>query len=230
MRGKAERDNPLLGGVPTGRGGYGARDRADCSDNTASRACRFEVSVEHHRRNGLFLAESHNSLLSNQLHPFSRNRRDIRAIRAIKPSPTIDQAAIRCQYPKFGTVALCLHPGSLAASRSTRLPLGTEPGRGWPGAVEINAFGRATTGRMSVDRSYFQDHIFNEPRKRNPERGTQKEEPRKRNPERGTQKEEPRKRNPERGTQKEEPRKRNPERGTQKEEPRKRNPERGTQK
>ena len=51
-----------------------ARDQADRSDNTASRASRFEVSAEQHRRNRLFLAESHNSLLTNQLHPFSRNR------------------------------------------------------------------------------------------------------------------------------------------------------------
>ena len=52
----------------------GARDQADRSDNAASRASRFEVSAEHHRRNTLFLAESHNSLLPKQLHPFSRNR------------------------------------------------------------------------------------------------------------------------------------------------------------
>ena len=43
-----------------------ARDQADRSDNTASRACRFEVSAEHHRRDRLYLAEPHNSLLSNQ--------------------------------------------------------------------------------------------------------------------------------------------------------------------
>ena len=66
MRGKAERDPR--------REPARARDQADCSDNTVSRACRFEVSAEHHRRNGLFLAESHNSLLSNQFHPFSRTR------------------------------------------------------------------------------------------------------------------------------------------------------------
>ena len=51
-----------------------ARDQADRSDNAASRACRFEVSAEQHQRNRLFLAESHNSLLPNKLHPFSRNR------------------------------------------------------------------------------------------------------------------------------------------------------------
>ena len=39
--------------------------QADRSDNTASRACRFEVSAEHHRRNRPNLAEPHNSLLSN---------------------------------------------------------------------------------------------------------------------------------------------------------------------
>ena len=44
-----------------------ARDQADRSDNTASRACRFEVSAEHHRRDRPYLAEPHNSLLSNQL-------------------------------------------------------------------------------------------------------------------------------------------------------------------
>ena len=51
-----------------------ARDQAGRSDNTASRACRFQVSAEHHRRNTLFLAKSHNSLLAKQLHLFSRNR------------------------------------------------------------------------------------------------------------------------------------------------------------
>ena len=32
-----------------------ARDQADRSDNTASRACRFEVSAEQSARGGLFL-------------------------------------------------------------------------------------------------------------------------------------------------------------------------------
>ena len=41
MRGKAERDPR--------RERARARDQADRSDNTASRACRFEVSAEHHR-------------------------------------------------------------------------------------------------------------------------------------------------------------------------------------
>ena len=66
MRGKTERDPR--------RERARARDQADRSDNAASRASRFEVSAEHHRRNTLFLAESHNSLLPNKLHPFSRNR------------------------------------------------------------------------------------------------------------------------------------------------------------
>ena len=66
MRGVAEREPH--------RERIGIRDQVDRSDNTASRACRFEVSAEHYQRNALFLAESHNSLLSNQLHPFSRNR------------------------------------------------------------------------------------------------------------------------------------------------------------
>ena len=66
MRGKAERDPR--------RERAGARDQADRSDNTASRACRFEVSAEHHRRDRPYLAEPHNSLLPNKLHPFSRNR------------------------------------------------------------------------------------------------------------------------------------------------------------
>ena len=66
MRGKTERDQR--------RKRARARDQADRSDNAASRACRFEVSAEQHRRNRLFLAESHNSLLPNKLHPFSRIR------------------------------------------------------------------------------------------------------------------------------------------------------------
>ena len=51
-----------------------ARDQAGRSDNTASRACRFEVSAEQPPKYALYSAESHNSLLSNQLHPFRRNR------------------------------------------------------------------------------------------------------------------------------------------------------------
>ena len=70
-RGSESVGNSLL--VPR-RERAGARDQADRSDNTASRACRFEVSAEHHRRNRLFLAEFHNSFLPKQLHPFSRNR------------------------------------------------------------------------------------------------------------------------------------------------------------
>ena len=66
MRGKAERDPR--------RERIGIRDQADRSDNTASGACRFEVSAEHHRRNRLYLAEPRNSLSSNQLLPFNRNR------------------------------------------------------------------------------------------------------------------------------------------------------------
>ena len=51
-----------------------ARDQADRSDNTASRACRFEVSAEQPPRDGLFLAIFHNPLTSIYLFPFSRNR------------------------------------------------------------------------------------------------------------------------------------------------------------
>ena len=66
MRGKAERD--------ARRERARARDQADRSDNTASRACRFEVSPEQPARDGLFLARFHNPLISNSLFPFSRNR------------------------------------------------------------------------------------------------------------------------------------------------------------
>ena len=66
MRGKAERDPR--------RERARARDQADHSDNTASRACRFEVSAKQPPKDGLFLAKSHNSLLAKQLHLFSRNR------------------------------------------------------------------------------------------------------------------------------------------------------------
>ena len=51
-----------------------ARDQADRSDNTASRACRFEVSAEQPARDGLFLARFHNPLTSTSLFPLSRNR------------------------------------------------------------------------------------------------------------------------------------------------------------
>ena len=80
MRGKAERgwcrerNNPLLGGVPAGRGGYGARDQAGRSDNTASRACHFEVSTEQPAKDGLFLAKFHNPLTFIYLIPFSGNQ------------------------------------------------------------------------------------------------------------------------------------------------------------
>ena len=69
-QGQAKRDprrehgNPLLGRAPTGRGEYGARDQADRSDNTASRACRFEVSAEEFPNGALFSDETHNSLSS----------------------------------------------------------------------------------------------------------------------------------------------------------------------
>ena len=66
MGGKTERDSR--------RERIGIRDQADRSDNTASRACRFEVSAEQSPKDGLFLAKSHNSLLSKQLHLFGRNR------------------------------------------------------------------------------------------------------------------------------------------------------------
>ena len=39
-----------------------ARDQPDRSDNTASRACRFEVSAEQSAKDSLFLAETHNPL------------------------------------------------------------------------------------------------------------------------------------------------------------------------
>ena len=58
MPGKTERDPR--------RERAGARDQVDRSDNAASRACRFEVSAEQHRRNRLYLAEQHNSLLPKQ--------------------------------------------------------------------------------------------------------------------------------------------------------------------
>ena len=71
---RRERDSPLLGGVPAGRGGYGARDQAGRSDNNASRACRFEVSPEQSAKDGLFLTEILNQLSFNRFYPFSRNR------------------------------------------------------------------------------------------------------------------------------------------------------------
>ena len=66
MRGKAERDPR--------RERIGIRDQADRSDNTASRACRFEVSAEQPPKDGLFLAKLHNPLSYKYLYPFSRNR------------------------------------------------------------------------------------------------------------------------------------------------------------
>ena len=51
-----------------------ARDQADRSDNTASRACRFEVSAEQPPKHALFSAKTHNLFSSKFLYPFSRNR------------------------------------------------------------------------------------------------------------------------------------------------------------
>ena len=51
-----------------------ARDQAVRSDNTASRAYRFEVSAEKPGKDGLFLARFHNPLTSIYLVQFSRNR------------------------------------------------------------------------------------------------------------------------------------------------------------
>ena len=51
-----------------------ARDQADSSDNTASRACRFEVSAEQPQKDGLFLTKLHNPLSYIHLYLFSRNR------------------------------------------------------------------------------------------------------------------------------------------------------------
>ena len=60
------------------RGAYAAyKDRAgSLVDNTASRACRFEISAERFAQKTALssLAEFHNSLLSNRLKLFSRNR------------------------------------------------------------------------------------------------------------------------------------------------------------
>ena len=56
MRGKAERDPQ--------RERIGIRDRADRSDNIASRACRFEVSTESFPEGSLFLVEPKYLLLS----------------------------------------------------------------------------------------------------------------------------------------------------------------------
>ena len=39
-----------------------SRHYPDRSDNTASRACRFEVSAEQFPKDGLFLAKLHNPL------------------------------------------------------------------------------------------------------------------------------------------------------------------------
>ena len=66
MRGKAERDPR--------RERISIRDQADRSDNTASRACRFEVSAEQPPKYSLFLAKLHNPLSYIHLYPFSRNR------------------------------------------------------------------------------------------------------------------------------------------------------------
>ena len=73
MRGKAERDPR--------RERARARDQAGRSDNTASRACRFEVSAEQPPKYALYSAETHNLFSSKFLYPFSRNRWDIRARR-----------------------------------------------------------------------------------------------------------------------------------------------------
>ena len=54
MQGKAEQDPR--------RERIGIRNQAGRSDNTASRACRFEVSAEQSTGNGLFLAEIRNPL------------------------------------------------------------------------------------------------------------------------------------------------------------------------
>ena len=51
-----------------------ARDQAVRSDNTASRACRFEVSAEQPPKYALYSAETHNLFSSKLLYPFSRNR------------------------------------------------------------------------------------------------------------------------------------------------------------
>ena len=66
MRGKAEGD-------PRGER-IGIGDRADGSVNTASRACRFEVSAEQFPKDTPYLAESQNLLPLKPLYPFSRNR------------------------------------------------------------------------------------------------------------------------------------------------------------
>ena len=51
-----------------------ARDQAGRSDNTASRACRFEVCAEQAQKHALFSVETHNLFSSKLLYPFSRNR------------------------------------------------------------------------------------------------------------------------------------------------------------
>ena len=66
MRGKAEQD-PRWARAE-------ARNQADCSDNTESRACGFEVSAEPESQNTLFYAVSLNYLITNHLDLFSRDR------------------------------------------------------------------------------------------------------------------------------------------------------------
>ena len=66
MRGKAERDPH--------RERIGIRDQAERSDNTGSRAWRFEVFAEQPPKDDLFLAKLHNPLSYIHLYPFSRNR------------------------------------------------------------------------------------------------------------------------------------------------------------
>ena len=61
MRGVAERDPR--------RERIGIRDQADRSDNTASRACRFEVFAEQSPKDGLFLTKLHNPLSYIHLYP-----------------------------------------------------------------------------------------------------------------------------------------------------------------
>lgn len=66
MRGKAEQDPH--------RERADARDQTDRSDNTASRACSFEVSAEHSERTILISADFRDYPIINTLSPFSRKR------------------------------------------------------------------------------------------------------------------------------------------------------------
>ena len=102
MRGKTERDPR--------RERARARDQADRSDNAASRACRFEVSAEHHQRTDCFWP---NPTTLCYLTKYIRSA-ETGEIFGLKPSHLRCAPQLRAQHSAGQTRCARSHPASVS--------------------------------------------------------------------------------------------------------------------